>query len=66
MNEVTLKIWFVGTVLLAVKMWFNSAVQAHARFRHKTFAIPEDAEAFGALTKTEVTLAASAGVRLKQ
>ncbi len=54
MNEVTLKVWIICTVLLTVKMWFNSVVQVHARVKNKAFSVPEDAKAFGALLKAEL------------
>jgi uncharacterized membrane protein YecN with MAPEG domain len=54
MSEVTLKFWIVCSFILALKMWANSAIQAYARFKYKTFVNPEDAKAFGAMLKTEM------------
>ncbi len=56
MSEVTLKFWIVCTFTLALKMWANSAIQAFARFKYKTFVNPEDAKVFGAMLKTEMSV----------
>lgn len=56
MSEVTLKFWIVCTFILALKMWANSAVQAIARFKYKTFVNPEDAKFFGAMLKTDMSV----------
>lgn len=54
MTTVALKIWVVGTAILALKMWANTIIQSIARVRYNAFDIPEDAEKLGAFYKKDL------------
>ena len=55
MAEVTLKYWIICTFFLGLKMWANSAIQAYARFKYKSFVNPEDAIVFGRMLKAQIS-----------
>src|SRR5690606_30055579 len=54
MNEILLKYWVLCSVVLAAKMWMNSAIQVLARFKNKQFVNPEDARMFGNVLKSRL------------